>query len=212
MTQDREPAGDGSAAAPRAAAPGPAGAGVTQLGPDWVPGPDGVLFRRGARLILLDEARRVLMMAGHDVDDPGRRWWFTPGGGIDAGESGVDAAVRELFEETGLRVIPDDVVGPVATRSAVFDFHRQAVRQDEEFFLARIDHPGPMVRDGWTEVERTFMDDLRWWDLAALEAVGIEVFPEGFVSLVRELLGGWDGVVRALPDEFSGSAAAPRKG
>ena len=30
-------------------------------------------------------------------------WWFTPGGGLDPGESHRDGAVRELFEETGLR-------------------------------------------------------------------------------------------------------------
>jgi 8-oxo-dGTP pyrophosphatase MutT (NUDIX family) len=184
---------------------------VTQLGPDWTAGPDGVLYRRGARLIVLDEDDRVLMMLGHDVDNPGRRWWFTPGGGIDPGESAVDAAVRELLEETGLHLDAAEVVGPVATRSAVFDFYRRAVRQDEEFFLARVDRPGEMVTDGWTDVERAFMDDVRWWELDALEAVDVEVFPAQFVALVRELLGGWDGVVRRLPDELEGSAA-PGKG
>ncbi len=196
-------------AAPHDRESGPGGAGVTQLGPDWVPGPDGVPFRRGARLILLDRADRVLMVQGHDVDQPERHWWFTPGGGIDAGESSVDAAVRELLEETGLVLDPTDVVGPVATRSAVFDFRRQAVRQDEEFFLARIDEPGPMVTDGWTEVERAFMDELRWWELDALDLVDTQVYPEAFVPLVRELIGGWDGVVRRLPDELD---AAPSKG
>ena len=180
---------------------GAASGAVGQLGPDWVEGPDGVPFRRGARLILLDAADRVLMVRGHDVDDPGRSWWFTVGGGIDAGEAGVDAAVRELREETGLVVAAGDVVGPVATRRAVFDFAARTVRQDEEFYVARLDAPGPIATDGWTDVERAFMDEVRWWTLDDLELVAEEVFPAEFVPLVRDLLAGWDGVVRALPDE-----------
>jgi 8-oxo-dGTP pyrophosphatase MutT (NUDIX family) len=182
---------------------------VTQLGPDWVTGPDGVPYRRGARLILLDEADRVLMVRGHDVDNPSRSWWFTVGGGIEPGETGVHAAARELAEETGLVVDPAALVGPVATRTAAFNFARQTVRQDEEFFLARIEAAGPVVTDGWTEVERSFMDEIRWWRLGDLDAVGEEVFPAGFVPLVRGLLGGWDGVVQQLVEELPDELGHP---
>lgn len=185
----------------KVAEPGPSVVGVTQLGPDWVTGSDGVPYRRGARLILLDADDRVLIVRGHDVDDPARSWWFTVGGGIDPEETAVAAATRELAEETGLRIDATALVGPVATRTAAFDFARQTVRQDEEFFLARIVAPAPVVTDGWTDIERSFMDEVRWWDLDALDAVAEEIFPEGFVGLVRGLLGGWDGVVRRLPDE-----------
>jgi len=184
----------------KAGQPGLASVGVTQLGADWVTGPDGVPFRRGARVILLDEHDRVLMVRGHDVDDPGRHWWFTVGGGIDPGESEVGAAARELMEETGLTIDRAVLVGPVATRTATFDFARQTVRQDEWFFVGRIHDPAPVVTDGWTDVERAFMDEIRWWDLDDLAAVGEQVYPEGFVDLVRDLLMGWDGVVRRLPD------------
>ena len=190
--------------APSSAAPDPLGARVTQLGPDWVAGPDGVPYRKGARLILLDARDRVLMVRGHDVDDPARSWWFTVGGGIDPGETPTAAAARELREETGLMIDPEALVGPVATRTAAFDFARRTVRQDEEFFLARIGVPEPLVTDGWTDVERSFMDDVRWLELDTLATVPEEVFPEGFVDLVSELLGGWDGVVRRLPDEVPG--------
>lgn len=174
---------------------------VTQLGPDWVVGADGVPYRRGARVILLDRDDRVLMVRGHDVDQPERSWWFTPGGGIEAGEQAAAAAARELAEETGIRLEPAAMTGPVATRTASFDFARQTVRQDEEFFLSRVRSPAPLVTDGWTAVERSFMDELRWWRLDDLERVTTEVFPEGFIALVRRLLDGWDGTVRRLPDQ-----------
>jgi len=45
--------------------------------------------------------------------------------------------VRELFEETGLSLAPSDLVGPVYSRSAVFDFFRESCRQEEVFFVAR---------------------------------------------------------------------------
>ncbi|WP_235857007.1 NUDIX hydrolase [Occultella glacieicola] len=171
---------------------------MTDLGPEWHIGPDGRYFRRAARVLLFDDANRLLLVRGHDVDQPERTWWFTVGGGIDAGESARDAAVRELVEETGLSLRPDALIGPVLTRSAIFDFFARDVRQDEEFFMARIDAPGELSAAGWTQVEQDFMDEMRWWDLDALESVTVEIFPAQLVEITRELLEGWDGTVRHL--------------
>jgi 8-oxo-dGTP pyrophosphatase MutT (NUDIX family) len=170
------------------------------FGPEWTRGADGLLFRRAARVILLDEADRVLLVRGHDVDQPERSWWFTIGGGINAGESAMDAAIREVREESGIVLTRDAVVGPVLTRSAIFDFVQEHCRQDEEIFLARV-HSTSFVgddRSGWTVLEQDVIDELRWWALEDLAAVEIEVFPEGLVDLVRALLPAWDGEVRHL--------------
>ena len=37
--------------------------------------------------------------------------WYLPGGGIDPGEEPADAVVREVWEETGIRVIPKHLSG-----------------------------------------------------------------------------------------------------
>ena len=170
------------------------------LGPDWVPGADGIPYRRAARVLLLDEADRLLLVRGHDVDQPERTWWFTVGGGIDAGETPRQAAVRELREETGITLAPDELVGPVYTRQALFDFFAQVCRQDEELFLARVHSATlpPLSHDDWTDVEADVLDELRWWPLDHLASVEIEVFPAALADLVRPLLTGWDGVTRNL--------------
>jgi 8-oxo-dGTP pyrophosphatase MutT (NUDIX family) len=177
----------------------------SSLGPDWVLGDDGLYFRRGARVLLLDDADRILLARGHDVDQPERSWWFTLGGGVDPGESDRDAALREVREETGIRLDPGALVGPVYTRSAIFDFYRQHCRQDEVLFLARVDDAsggggdaGTLSREGWTDVELDVVDEMRWWSLDDLRGVEIEVFPEGLPDLVAPLLGGWDGVTHHL--------------
>jgi 8-oxo-dGTP pyrophosphatase MutT (NUDIX family) len=175
------------------------------LGPEWVPGPDGVPFRRAARVILVDEDDRVLLVRGHDAGEVTRSWWFTVGGGLDAGEDGRAGAAREVFEETGLVVGPADLVGPVLTRSALFDFARVTCRQDEEFFLARVSGAHDFTADGWTELERDVLDEVRWWALDELDAAvadGTVVYPVALPELVRGLLGGWDGTTPHL-DESS---------
>ena len=52
--------------------------------------------------------REGLVWIGHRADAPGQpegpgAWWQMPQGGIDEGEDPAAAALRELFEETGIR-------------------------------------------------------------------------------------------------------------
>jgi len=56
----------------------------------------------GAAFLLCRRASRLRRHAGQ---------WALPGGRIDEGETALDAALRELDEELGLRLGPDSVVG-----------------------------------------------------------------------------------------------------
>lgn len=60
------------------------------------------LPRIGSALLVQDEANRILL--GQRNKDPQRGSWVIPGGKIHAFESIAEAAVRELQEETGLKV------------------------------------------------------------------------------------------------------------
>jgi 8-oxo-dGTP pyrophosphatase MutT (NUDIX family) len=55
---------------------------------------------------VFDDAGRLLLVQQREGGD-----WSTPGGLIEPGERPADAAVRETWEETGLLVRPERVVG-----------------------------------------------------------------------------------------------------
>lgn len=182
-------------------------ASTTSLGPDWKLGPDGLRHRRAARVIVLDDGgpdgqARVLLARGHDADQPDRSWWFTIGGGIDAGETEVDAALRELREEAGLVLGPGDLEGPVLTRAGVFHFFAETCRQDEVFFVARVPAGHEPSAAGWTAVEQDVLDELRWLTTAELRGQPFEIFPTALPDVVDVLAAGWDGTVRHLGEEY----------
>lgn len=160
---------------------------------------DGVWFRRAARVVAVDDVGRVLLLRGFDPAEPARVWWFTPGGGLAPGEAERAGAARELFEETGLRVEPADLTGPVAARSATFPFYGRSCRQDEVLFFAQVPGGQTFSTDGWTDIERASMTDVRWWRLDELAASGEVVYPPALRELVEDLLAhGWDGVTRDI--------------
>ncbi|WP_372593422.1 NUDIX hydrolase [Actinotalea sp.] len=167
------------------------------IGPDWELDAEGRWSRLGARVVVIDELDRVLMLRAHDLGDPGRSWWFTVGGGIDVGEDARDAAVREAAEEVGLTLHRDALIGPVLLRSAVFDFALAHCRQDETFFLARV-HGRLDVgsdRSAWTAIEHETVDEVRWLTVEEIATAPIQVYPEGLAELLPGWLAGWDGRV-----------------
>ena len=58
-----------------------------------------------------DEAGRLLLV--QRANEPGRGLWSVPGGRVEPGEDDAAALVREMGEETGLRVTPGELVGRV---------------------------------------------------------------------------------------------------
>ncbi|GGN69613.1 hypothetical protein GCM10011610_08000 [Nocardia rhizosphaerihabitans] len=144
--------------------------------------------RTSARVVLLDEQDRVLLLRGHDPMLPEVAFWFTVGGGVEPGESLRDAAVREIHEETGQRVDPAALRGPLWRRVAVFPFNGELIRSEELFFTLRA------PRFEWrpaalNALERRTITDHRWCtpaDIRALDDKGEAVYPYHLDELLAE--------------------------
>lgn len=167
-----------------------ADAGPSAHGQDEAAGPpEGVqpIDRAAARVLLVDALDRVLLLRGFDPTAPARgRYWMTVGGGIDAGESSVQAAARELHEETGLRVDPGALGEPVFDEVAVFGFEGRWYRQTQAFYLLRVDSWDVSPRH-LTAVELRSVDRHRWWSIAELESTRERVYPAELPALLRRL-------------------------
>jgi 8-oxo-dGTP pyrophosphatase MutT (NUDIX family) len=143
--------------------------------------------RRAARVLLLDDADRVLLFRGFDPARPTHRYWFTVGGGLEPGEPSATGGARELAEETGLRRSPAELGPPVWREVTEFPFDGVLYRQEQDFFLVRVPS-WDVVTDGFDEIERNSIDGHRWWTVDELEATAEAFYPTALPELLRRLL------------------------
>jgi len=167
--------------------------------------------RRAVRVLVVDHDDRMLLFLDSDLGlDPVAHWWVTPGGGVDPGESDLEAGVRELREETGLVVEAGLLIGPLLIRSVVHGYSDKVVDQVEVFYVVRV--PAFEVdTSAHTEEERLTVADIRWWPLADLAGTTDDVWPRDVLA-VLELASSperWrDGPVQAPPAEESSVPAS----
>ncbi|GAB2588884.1 NUDIX hydrolase [Microlunatus antarcticus] len=132
--------------------------------------------RRTVRVLLLNPDGATLLFEDSDPGLVDVRWWVTPGGGIDPGESETEAAVREVREETGFDLDPGVLLGPVARRHVVHGYSDQVIEQDEAFYLAQVDTFDVDVT-GHTAEEQITFKGWRWWSEEDLRASDEWVWP-----------------------------------
>ncbi|GAA2173138.1 hypothetical protein GCM10009846_13880 [Agrococcus versicolor] len=151
--------------------------------------PDARGVRRTARILCVDPAGATLLLRtrwDHDVAPPR---WLTPGGGIEPGETEREAAVRELFEETGRRIGEDDLVGPIAhARVPHPDGHPYAAT-DALTFLWRCERFEPGAEHRMDDE----LDDIlehRWWTADEIRASDDDFSTEDVLAQLDRLAGG----------------------
>ncbi len=145
--------------------------------------------RPAARVILLDDRGRVLLIRGRDPGDPTKPpWWEIPGGGIDPGEPSAATAGRELHEEVGMRHFE---VGPiVATQYVEFDFAGIRFESNEVIHIAETDAPDDRGPRQLEALEAMAFGEDRWWTVDEVLASDEPFLPPWLPELLPRLVAG----------------------
>ncbi|MBV7363730.1 NUDIX domain-containing protein [Actinomycetaceae bacterium TAE3-ERU4] len=140
--------------------------------------------RQTARALITDSAGNLLLVRGRDEGYPdGRECLYTIGGGLEAGESPISALVREIYEETGIRISDNQIGEPIASRDAVLDYLSGPIKQHELFYS--------LVLDDHIDLTATFGDSgsekVVWISPKEVEEFahrGGRVFPSNLLDLL----------------------------
>ena len=150
--------------------------------------------RTSVRVVLLDADERLLLFRTIEPSQPDvAPWWELPGGGLELGETWAMAAVRELYEETGLHVPLEAVGPPTWRRSATWTSRGCRRLQHERVVCVRLDVSAPPILGDLRTVEETEIYlDARWWRIDDVLSSTERFYPGRLPSMLPAFLSGAD--------------------
>ena len=147
-----------------------------------------VKHRPTARILLINPQNQILLYKTHfdpEVELPPR--WLTPGGGIDEGETEKQAAIRELFEETGMKLAESDLTEPILVTSGTWlwgdgihshTYTDTIYKYQVETFTPDTSH--------FTMDELRDVLEIKWWNVAELLASNEALAPHELSQWLRD--------------------------
>jgi 8-oxo-dGTP pyrophosphatase MutT (NUDIX family) len=140
--------------------------------------------RQAGRVLVIDPAGRVLLLQGFDPARPGTLHWVTIGGGTDHGEGTAQAALRELWEESGIKAGAGELIGPVWHRTTEFSFAGMRFWQEEDYYVLRVGEVQVTLAN-LDPLERDTITGYGWWSRDELAATTESFFPAELPELMR---------------------------
>lgn len=144
--------------------------------------------RLASRILLISDANRLLLFNIRYCSGllAGKCYWATPGGKLRDDETFESAAIRELYEETGIQV--QSVGQCVALREFPWQMpDGEQVIASEQYYVVRV--RGEQCSSAlWSVHEREAVREARWWSEAELVSIKEDVYPQGLQSLFATAL------------------------
>ena len=134
--------------------------------------------RKSSRLVIVNEIGELLLFLYKDEhNDP---FWATAGGELKSEETYLDAARRELFEETGLKL---EIGTMLRERDEIYPVARSApARWLEKYFLVKCQSSSKVFAAAWTEEEKSTIQKWKWWSVEEMQEVGSSLFKPAWLS------------------------------
>ena len=109
--------------------------------------------------------------------------WTLPGGGIEAGESAIEAARREIQEETGLDYRGELI--PAWYGTIEFQHLGKTFTVHEQYFVAMVNERFTPNTDQMLDYEKDFTLEVRWCNSDGLAAENVHCSPRQLSDLLE---------------------------
>lgn len=138
-------------------------------------------IRNATRVVLFDPDNRVLLQNILPLEPLSLKMdsvWITPGGQIDKGESFIECAERELYEETGIK---NCIFGPVLWHSS--DILK--LKGEQTIFAQHFIYARAKTNQKPTKGDDSVILENRWWKIDDLITQNIDIHPFKLPKLLK---------------------------
>jgi 8-oxo-dGTP diphosphatase len=148
----------------------------------------GLRIRQAVRALLITPDAHVLLVR---FEFPTRTVWALPGGGLDPGETHLDALQRELIEEVGLH---DPVIGAHVWNREHIIPHDDGLwdgQHDHYYLVGATERFEPRPALSWEQLRAERLHELRWWHIDDIERASVDDIwfaPRALGSHLRSLI------------------------